>query len=95
LIAAENLCARQYRDGSRHGTTRDFLEVDTSRAGQLRKLGQSLAINLLAGNVDINTFYRNAQQLGVVNFNRDFIGCECLACTRCRGQLGSFTNDSR
>ena len=42
---------------------------NTPRApGSARQLGQRLSVDLLAGHVDIDAFYRHRQQLAVVNF---------------------------
>ena len=51
---------------------RVILRRNTPRApGDLRQLGQRLAVDLLAGHVDIDTFDRHRQQFAVV----DFFGC--------------------
>ena len=66
-VAALDLGVRQDRDRRGDRAAHDLAQEDAARAGQLGQLGERLAVDLLAGHVDVDALDRHVQQLGVVD----------------------------
>ena len=49
---------------------RDLAQEDAARAGQLRQLGERLAVDRLVGHVDVDALHRHVQQLRVLDLGR-------------------------
>ena len=64
------LGVRQDRDVDRDRAPRDLAQEHAARGRRLRQFLQRLAVDVLAGHVDIDAFDRHRQQLAIVDFLR-------------------------